>query len=400
MLRVLPDSAHEVPVILLVSFQGKTYLVGSIQENLHFPPDVMVRLGSKVSDGHPSSVGFRVFLRSDVPKTSGRQSLEDHYHVVSCKYVPHGNTLSFKATTAQDIHELVAASPFSTTLAKMELPVEQSLWRVDVETSDTNAIIISYHGPHLHTNNDHIKKVAKLLPSVSYAKSVSIFFPAHRILVHHLEEAIKSGWVGMPTPSWKDCLPENALPKWPLNIQTTMVAGSTDLLNVLVTALHEGKVSDGPGTSLHSRPESKKFEDFVQATYPSIKRSPKDKVYPVFLNVADAVCLELPFGASMFNQANTYAAFYAIHELLQVGIPASEIGIITLYPSQAQIYGRMMLECHDYNTERGYNKIKYGLLEEWVGKTIGVAIVDFVRTSNASGNLGLLSQARRLKVSF
>jgi len=117
------------------------------------------------------------------------------------------------------------------------------------------------------------------------------------------------------------------------------------------------------------------------------------------LNVADGCyCVQLPFGASMINRGNTYAAINALHGLLAAGIASDHIAIVTLYPTQVAAYQDALNRCHKYNPVSRYDLVQVGLLEAWVDKTIGVAIVDLVRTSNASGNLGYPSQVTRLKV--
>ena len=115
------------------------------------------------------------------------------------------------------------------------------------------------------------------------------------------------------------------------------------------------------------------------------------------LNVP-GTCNELPFGGSMVNRMNTYAAINALHGLLAARISATNIGIVTLYPTQVLAYKEALNECHKYAPELGYDLVQVNILEDWVHKTVGVAVVDLVRTANASGNLGYLSQANRLKV--
>lgn len=131
--------------------------------------------------------------------------------------------------------------------------------------------------------------------------------------------------------------------------------------------------------------------------YPSVRPEPAHKVHPVLLNVVDGLCVELPFGASMLNRSNTYASINALHKLLEAKISASRVGIVTLYPAQMEAYQDGLKRCHDLKPERGYNLVEVGLLEHWVDRNVGIAIVDLVRTPNASGNFGFLSQSNRLK---
>ena len=100
----------------------------------------------------------------------------------------------------------------------------------------------------------------------------------------------------------------------------------------------------------------------------------------------------------MLNRANTYATINSLHGLLRNGISPSRVAIVTLYPAQAEVYKEALERCHKFKADTGYNLIQVELVENWAQKTTGFAIVDLVRTSNASGNLGYLSQANRLKV--
>ncbi len=110
---------------------------------------------------------------------------------------------------------------------------------MDFITSDTNGFLISYHKPDLRTSNGQVKNIAKLLPFIAYATRTSLFFIADKLLIEHLDNAIKQNCIGAVPPSWKTALPDSAIPKWGSNVQTQMVAGSTDICNVLLASLHE-----------------------------------------------------------------------------------------------------------------------------------------------------------------
>lgn len=116
------------------------------------------------------------------------------------------------------------------------------------------------------------------------------------------------------------------------------------------------------------------------------------------LNVAGGICVELPFGASMLNRRNTYAAINALHEILAAGIALNSVAIVTLYPAQVQVYQDALSRCHKYAPDRGYDTVEVGLIESWTTRSTSIVIADLVRTSNATGNLGYLSQTNRLKM--
>ena len=395
--QILPETAHEVQAILHFTINGQTNILGNINDDVRRLPNVMVRLGTKVSYSHPSSVGFRVFLRSDCFKANSTGSLEDFYHIVSCKFNPKENTPITAVATGQDKLELYQSRPWKSFENSIRVPVNYHLRRLDFSVRDTQDFTVSRHGVDLRTKNGHIKQVEKLLPFVSYASKISLFFPADGLLTSHLDLAIEHDGIGETGPSWNESLPDSSVVSWPSNIQTQMVAGSVDILNVLKRALREPDLKNGAGTSVNARQQAVQFKLFVQKTYPSLRIEPNDKVYPVMLNVAGGVCMELPFGASMFNRMNTYAGINALHNLLRFGISASDTAIVTIYPTQVQAYERAMKTCHEHDSAAGYANVKVGLVEHFIGKVAGIVILDLVRTANSSGNLGLLSQARRLQ---
>ena len=235
---------------------------------------------------------------------------------------------------------------------------------------------------------------------IAYASIVSLFFDADEILVSYLERAIKNGCVGELGPSWKDNLPESATSHFLSNPQTRMVAGSTDILNILNVALRDRIVTDGPLTSIKHRPQARRFKEFVQGTYPFIREEASAKVYPIMLNVTDGLCLELPFGASFYNKENVYTGINALRGLMTFEIPGADIGIVAFYPAQAEAYRRALKQYHHRSPATGYDAVKVDVIENWIDKEIGITIIDLVRTANASGNLGHLSQARRVKLAL
>lgn len=132
--RILPEGGHEIPAILLISMNDQTNVLGNLPENLQDLPNVLVRLGTRVSDSHPSSVGFRVFLRTETPNvTNGSGSLESHYHVLSCHCDPERNALSYSPVTEEGRKEL------SSHMSTCSLPAArgQVNYRMDFKPSDT-----------------------------------------------------------------------------------------------------------------------------------------------------------------------------------------------------------------------------------------------------------------------
>ncbi len=108
--RIMPDTAHEVSAILLLTMNGRKVPIGNIRDDFDDLANVMVRLGTKVSNGYPSSIGFRVLLRTDVPKNGNSGSIEDNYHLMSCRFDPQYGEISYMRATEEDKQELVDVS--------------------------------------------------------------------------------------------------------------------------------------------------------------------------------------------------------------------------------------------------------------------------------------------------
>ena len=233
-LRLLPEGGQEVPAILVLTKDRQTHAIGAAKDDVGNPASVMVRLGSKVGDNHPSSVGFRVLLRTDTPRTPSSCSIDDHYHVVSCRFDPESGNLTHSKVSPDEKKELMKIRPFR----KEELRVEpdQDLYQIDFHVVDTNAFSIHRCKPDFNSTNGHVNEIQKMVPFISYATKLSLVFIADKLLVQCLTETVKRGCVGDHAPDWRSGLPNDALTIWPSNIQTQMVRGSTDVLNIILSA--------------------------------------------------------------------------------------------------------------------------------------------------------------------
>lgn len=107
----MPEAAHEIAAILLLNIDGQVSVIGNVREDPSNLPHVLVRLGTKVSDSHPSCVGFRVWLRTDKPKSGESYTIDDYYHTVSCRFEPKAGSMAWAEASNNDIQDLVQFHP-------------------------------------------------------------------------------------------------------------------------------------------------------------------------------------------------------------------------------------------------------------------------------------------------
>ena len=385
--RVLPAGGHEVEGVLL--FPSRTVL-GEFGQDMDSLPAIMVRLGTKVSDFYPSCIGFRIMLRNSKTKIQAQGTLEELYHIVSCKFKPLNGGVSHRALTTEEAKCFIDGHPFE------RLDNIQCLAFLDL----VDPFEVTHHGDEPERTNEAVREALEDLKSLNRCKELMLLFEADDVLESRLNQTIRQGCVGAVPQAWSESLPVTAVPTWPNNNQTRMAAGSADLVNVLNKTMHEPILDDALVTELNARDKARKFKYFIQETYPDLKQEPTHKLFPVMLNVEHGTCVELPFGGSMFNRNNTYATINALHKMIESGLQPSDIGIVALYPSQAEVYRETLALCHKHRSTRGYNQVQVDVLDNWVGKETEYAIIDLVRTPNASGNLGFLSQTRRIKAAI
>ena len=240
--QILPEGGHEVRALLAFVNNGKTHIIGDVHQDVQPVPEIMVLLGTRVSDDHPSCVGFRVLYRTTRPKTNSG-SIEDNYHIESYKLEPSLGTVSYSQVTDKQAYELKTLRLSQQPDAQdLKVPADNALYRMDFTISDTNGFKTSRHGPPLRTYNTRLVEIEDQMPFIVYASEISLYFIADNLLIKHLDQAIEHDCVGAVPASWKTPL-DQAIAVWPHNVQTQMVCGSTDVLNVLLHAMREDRLT-------------------------------------------------------------------------------------------------------------------------------------------------------------
>ncbi|KAG8525384.1 uncharacterized protein KY384_009028 [Bacidia gigantensis] len=386
--QILPPGGHEIPIALLHTHDGKPVIIGNFVDNLDTGPPMLLRLGTRVSDRYPSCLGFRLMLRSHGTPAQPLEAMEDSYYVVSVRFRPHGqNSVRHTRASNDDFRKVVGIDP----------PHLAALYRVDFLNAG-NGFEVTHHGTKPN-NSESVVGALQQLEVIIRCELLSLFLPYDKYIVSWLVKAIENNGIGIKGPVWSDALPASAEKIWPANNQIQMAEGSADPLNVLRKALREPILDDAPVTALNGRPRARQFRAFAEAMLPCLQKS-ASKLDPILLDVQGGRCFEIPFGGSMYNRLNTNAAMHVLHLMLHSGIQMTDIGIVTFYPSQAAVYQDLLKALQARYPSHGYSGVKAATVDDWVGKEIGIAIVDCVRTANGGGNLGLLSQTRRLKVAL
>ena len=393
-LVILPTGGHQIPAIL--SFNH--YCIGYLDEKLDSLPNEQVFLGTTVTESQSSRVGFRLLVRSNVTATQAKGAFDRLYHTISFRMRPEKGRVCHRPANVEE-QEFFRTNPgVSISLEALHcLEFSRLAKDVSCDVPDHPLFQESHHGESI---------APALMPQVTEQilnmndRNITrflVFFEAHDMLLTHLNRTIERGSPGVADHLRWDPMPVTAVHVWPANNQTGMVAGSTDIVNVLSQASHDPLLNDTPVTRLSMRPKAQRFKACIQAALPRLRIEPNNKVFPIMLDVKVGICIDLPFGGSMYNRANSFAGIDALNMMIYAGLSPADIVIVTFYPSQAEKYQKILTSYHKRSPEQGYEQVKVGMFEDVVGKEVEFAIVDFVQTSNTTGNLGFLSHTRLLQ---
>ena len=405
----LPAIADEVPIALLVNFddepspKGQSARAGDLDARITKEPQLLVYLGTFFDQDDPSNLGLRIFLRQEGEERVSTKESEGVYHIISLEILATGFLTVLRPVTDQDKEDFAAAGQdlFDVPCGINGMGRKINCFCIDARAIHPDAFLLdTSHGQPLLGDRSYLSNINQTLALINASKRIRLFFASRTKLLGYIRHLLESDNQGYTRVPWNGQLPSSALPTWENNHQDRMVVGSESLFNVLSTAFHEIPPLNARNTFLSHRPRARVFSGVISKIYPFLQKPPEGKVYPVFLSVGDGHCVEYPFIASLLNIENTYAALNVIQRLLQLGIPAEDIGIVSFYRAQTDAYVEALQQCHNFAKTKGYKNIRAKTLEDWVGEVVPIAIVDFVRTANASGNLGLLSQGRRLQVAL
>ena len=161
------------------------------------------------------------------------------------------------------------------------------------------------------------------------------------------------------------------LPRWKalgmktftLTQQSRMTTGLIDLVS---DCFYDGKLGDGPGTTLAQNASSQKFLAFFNSTaigeIMHETAAPEGKIHPVFLHVHRSVCDQEPNGTSRFNINQAHVVLDLLVKMYKSmpGIPLSEYGIATPYRAQCKIIQRALMALNKERPSEGFANVDVG----------------------------------------
>ncbi|KAL8735473.1 MAG: hypothetical protein Q9181_002795 [Wetmoreana brouardii] len=151
---------------------------------------------------------------------------------------------------------------------------------------------------------------------------------------------------------------DSGYPHFMLKESMRMIAGLKDIANDL---FYEGKLLDGPGTSLAERPKTFAWLELIHTTYPSLREAPKGLAYPLLLNAWTSSLPEPGEGTSRWNPQNVACAIQYIRLLTSGNVfQHSEIGVITPYSAQVEAYVSVLRTL-------GMADVQVRTVEGWMG---------------------------------
>ena len=157
------------------------------------------------------------------------------------------------------------------------------------------------------------------------------------------------------------------------NRQIQMAAGMADMPSMV---FWEGKLIDGLGTSLGSRPLAVGFKNFLHENYPQLSQEPHPKAFLVFFNVLKGMSQDAD--KTLVNDNNLAVGMHMIQKILaQPMMRNAKLKIITSDEGQATKYIAALKELQAPEFEK--TKFLVRTLSQLQGKVRDIVIVDLVR---------------------
>ena len=189
---------------------------------------------------------------------------------------------------------------------------------------------------------------------------------------------------------------------YPYMMLREVMRSTTGLEAMCSDLFYSSQLKPGIHTSLKDRPLSTVWQKEIHLKYPTLRAEPSDLVYPVFLSIFSESKAEITGGTSRINSVNmTVVIGHLLWVVCEVAIAKpGQIGIASPYAGQVEYYRRTMKKIQDDKPEEDWSAVRIGTTEWFQGREAPYMIVDLVRGSNDFGDLGFMSEGRRLNVLF
>ena len=189
---------------------------------------------------------------------------------------------------------------------------------------------------------------------------------------------------------------------YPYMMLREVMRSTAGLETMCSDVFYSSQLKPGIRTSLEDRPLSSVWQKQMQVKYPDLKPEPQGLVYPVFISTTSESASEMQGGTSRINKKNMAAV---MNHLLWIVCDAKivepgEIGIVAPYAGQVEGYRAIMKQMPEQEPGYMWSALRIGTTEWFQGREAPYMIVDLVRGSNDHGDLGFVSEGRRLNVLF
>ena len=194
--KFYPIGGYEVPIAILLEVDNQPVLIQNSTTDSKPNHKVILRLGTRVSEKHPSVIGFRAMLRTKNPKLQPVDSMEESYHVISYEFKATDNMMSHRQTSAANRTILEEAYPSVAALSR-------DLYEMHFQMQ-TGFQIASY-GQLADTSDPTIEKTLRELEMIKRVPSrMALYFPQNQIIVSSIENIIAAGYKGIRGLLWSD----------------------------------------------------------------------------------------------------------------------------------------------------------------------------------------------------
>lgn len=246
------------------------------------------------------------------------------------------------------------------------------------------------HRDHCHSQH--------MVASLANGKNFRLFLQDQQLIAGFKTWAANSNLATLSGSPYQNLvsLPETALRQWRGNVQNCIASGLADLPSAV---FFDNTLVNGAKTTFDLWPLASSVQHFLNQKYKGLNKEPPGNAYPLFLDITYGKIS----GERYINIDNVTVGISLIQEMLQ-SLPLlrpSDIGIITIYGSQAKAYSRVLDSLDRENPRGRYTEIRIGTVEWWLTRRAEILLFDMVQIGTDRRSISeYLSQRVRLQVAL